>query len=300
MTDKCKWMEPHLEAYFSESIDPPTRARLEQHVEGCTDCRAELDEFAQVDVLVSAHFRQQVARAGRTAHWPIRPLRLAGAFGAVLVAAAAIWISSGMSGGGMPGGEMSGPVIQDTVGAVQQAAVSSPETDAPDVNGDKAEEELDARLAKADPVLDAASDARFDAAPTMDGPAVPVTRFHVQDAAGYFHTLEDFSGSVLVLGVVDRDPAGSAAFAQAYERYGSDAKVRFLGVPADGIEPGPVRFPTMVNRESSLLETRTGEFAIVAPDGTVHARGLLDEETLRSTIDASLQLLGAKVPGDEE
>ncbi len=295
MTDKCKWMEPRLEAYFSERIDPATRARLEQHVEGCTDCRAELDEFAQVDVLVSAHFRQQVARAGRTARGPIRSLRLAGAFAAVLIAAAAIWISGGMSGGGM-----SGPVTQDTVGAVQQAAVSSPETDAPDVNGDKVEEEPDARLAKADPVLDAASDSRFDAAPTMDGPAVPVTRFHVQDAAGYFHTLEDFSGSVLVLGVVDRDPAGSAAFAQAYERYGSDAKVRFLGVPADGIEPGPVRFPTMVNRESSLLETRTGEFAIVAPDGTVHARGLLDEETLRSTIDASLQLLGAKVPGDDE
>ena len=295
MTDKCKWMEPHLEAYFSESIDPATRARLEQHVEGCTDCRAELDEFAQVDVLVSAHFRQQVARAGRTARGPIRPLRLAGAFGAVLVAAVAIWISGGMSGGGMPG-----PVTQDTVGAVQQAAVSAPEPDAPDVNGDKAKEELEARLAKPDPVLDAASDARFDAAPTMDGPAVPVTRFHVQDAAGYFHTLEDFSGAVLVLGVVDRDPAGSAAFERAYERYSSDAKVRFLGVPADGIEPGPVRFPTMVNRESSLLETRTGEFAIVAPDGTVHARGLLDEETLRSTIDASLQLLGAKVPGDEE
>ena len=290
MTDKCKWMEPHLEAYFSESIDPSTRARLEQHVEGCTDCRAQLDEFAQVDVLVSAHFRQQVARAGRTARGPIRPLRLAGAFAAVLVAAAAIWFAGGMSG----------PVTQDTVGDVRQAAVSAPETDAPDVNGDKAEEEPDARLAKPDPVLDAASAARFDAAPTITGPAVPVSRFHVQDAAGYFHTLEDFSGSVLVLGVVDRDPAGSAAFEQAYERYGSDAKVRFLGVPADGIEPGPVRFPTMVNRESSLLETRTGEFAIVAPDGTVHARGLLDEETLRSTIDASLQLLGAKVPGDEE
>lgn len=290
MSDKCKWMEPHLEAYFSESIDPATRARLEQHVEGCTDCRAQLDEFAQVDVLVSAHFRQQVARAERTVQGSIRPLRLAGAFSALLAAAAALWFAGGMSG----------PVTQDTDGAVQQAAASAPETDTADVNGDKAEEEPDARLAKPDPVLDAASADRFDAAPTIGGPAVPVTRFHVQDAAGYFHTLEDFSGSVLVLGVVDRDPAGSAAFEQAYERYGSDAKIRFLGVPADGIEPGPVRFPTMVNRESSLLETRTGEFAIVAPDGTVHARGLLEEETLRSTIDASLQLLGAKVPGDEE
>ena len=290
MSDKCKWMEPHLEAYFSESIDPATRARLEQHVEGCTDCRAQLDEFAQVDVLVSAHFRQQVARAERTVQGSIRPLRLAGAFSALLAAAAALWFAGGMSG----------PVTQDTDGAVQQAAASAPEMDTADVNGDKAEEEPDARLAKPDPVLDAASADRFDAAPTIGGPAVPVTRFHVQDAAGYFHTLEDFSGSVLVLGVVDRDPAGSAAFEQAYERYGSDAKIRFLGVPADGIEPGPVRFPTMVNRESSLLETRTGEFAIVAPDGTVHARGLLEEETLRSTIDASLQLLGAKVPGDEE
>ena len=295
MTDKCQWVEPHLEAYFSESIDPATRARLEQHVERCTDCRAHLDEFAQVDALVSAHFTQQMARAERTAHGPIRPMRLAGAFATVLVAAAAIWFVGGMSGGGMPG-----PATQDPAGVVQQAAVSVPETDAPDANGGKAEEEPDARLAKPDPVLDAASTAQVDAAPTMAEPAVPVTRFHVQDAAGYFHTLEDFSGSVLVLGVVDRDPAGSAAFEQAYELYRSEANIRFLGVPADGVEPGPVRFPTMVNRESSLLETPTGEFAIVAPDGTVHARGPLEAESLRLTIDASLQLVGAKVPGDEE
>jgi hypothetical protein len=114
------------------------------------------------------------------------------------------------------------------------------------------------------------------------------------DPAGYFHTLDEFAGSVLVLGVFDPGLTGADAFAGAYARYGSTADVRFLGVapgPEALPEDGP--FPRMFNRGSTLLETPAGEFAIVTPEGAVHARGPLGD-ALDEAIAASLQQFAAR------
>ena len=274
MTDKCQWVESQLEAYFSETMDPKTRTELDQHVTDCSACQSELDAYVKVDAMVAAHFEGQVARAGNRVRPRVQPLRLAGAMATFAVAIVGVWI--GVSA--MVGSTDNMPADSTRQGVAAMDSVEDVE---------KAEDTLDAERAKPEPVPEAATPSS-DRAPAIAVPASAESRFYVQDAAGYFHTLEDFSGSVLVLGVVDDDPAGTTAFAEAYDAYASEPGLRFLGIASEGETPNGVGFPTMANRDSALLDTRAGEFAIVAPDGTLYARGRLEAEELGDRIAASL------------
>jgi hypothetical protein len=121
----------------------------------------------------------------------------------------------------------------------------------------------------------------------MAGSPDPETRLYLQDAAGYFHTLDDFTGSILVLGVLGDDPAGTAAFSETYSRYGADATLRFLGVPTSTPVGADTPFPTMRNRDSTLMETRPGEFSIVSPSGIILARGDLEVSALDQAVAAA-------------
>ena len=154
---------------------------------------------------------------------------------------------------------------------------------------EKGDDTLDAALAKLEPVPESETITPIDRTSTTAGPVAAETRFYVQDTAGYFYTLEDYSGSVLVLGVTNADQAGTLVFAKAYETYRSEPNIRFLGIASENALPDGVGFPTMINRDSTLLETRAGEFVIVGPDGTIYARGALQEEELSNMIAASLE-----------
>jgi len=278
MTDKCQWVESQLEAYFSETMDPNTRADVEQHVADCSACQMELDGYANVDALVAAHFKEQVVRAENRVRPRVQPLRLAGAVATFAVAIVAVWIGVDAVVGSTDN------MPADSTGQ-SVAAMDSVE----DV--EKAENTLDAERAKPEPVPDEGTTPLLDRAPAIAGLASAESRFYVQDAAGHFHTLEDFSGSVLVLGVVDNEQVGTTVFADAYETYGSDPDLRFLGIAPEGAALNGFGFPSMVNRDSALLETGAGEFTIVAPDGTVYARGALEKDELSDVIAASLDEL---------
>jgi hypothetical protein len=274
MSEKCQWVESHLEGYFSNTMESDARAELERHAAACAACGGELAAFATVDKLVSAHFRQQLRIANRTGARGIQPLRLAGAVATAAGVFVAVWIG---------------------VGALRPAS-AIPETAGinADAGGEagKADESPDAERAKPNPasaILDRR--ARTGASPGEGAEE----HFYVQDAAGYFHTLEDFRGSVLVLGVIDGDAAHIAGFEQAYERYGPESALRFLAVSTAPDPRFMARFPTMANRNSTLLETPSGEFVILAPDLSVYTRGTLGGNELIAAIEAAMQEdLGAR------
>lgn len=262
MTKSCQWVESRLESYVSESLSPAERGELDRHAADCAACRSELAAFAEVDALVAEHFRRRLSRASRSVRPVVRPLRPVGVAAASL---AAVWIGY---------------------------AALAPDAVDPDT-ADKDTAVPDVERAKPDPDPEPAI--ALSEAPLQPPPA-PVARFRVQDSAGYFHSLEDFSGSVLVLGVVDGNAATAAAFEASYARYAGESGLRFLAVPADGVDLDAPRFPTMANRASTLLETDPGEFTIISPDGAVHARGTLDNGDLPAAIDASLRLWRDRVP----
>jgi hypothetical protein len=274
MNDKCKWVESQLEAYFSETMASNARAELERHSASCATCGAELDAFAKVDELVAAHFRQQLRIADRRSPRGAQPIRLAGAIATAAGVFLAVWIGVGALG----------PAPEVPASGTAASSEGGGEV--------KADETPDAERAKPDPAPQPSTATPDRQAPSI-GEAMadaPAARFYVQDAAGYFHTLEDFQGSALVLGVMANDADHIAAFERAYERYGAEG-LRFLGVPADDSPAFTVRFPTMTNRNSTLLETGAGEFAILAPDGSVYARGSLDGAELAEAIEGGIREL---------
>jgi hypothetical protein len=289
MPDKCQRLESQLEAYVSGGLDSGAREEFERHAAGCGDCRAQVDGFARIDALVAAHFRQRLARARRPAPTRIRSLRLVAALGTLVAAAVAVSLGISMVTSDTGSNAAADEEIERAAIPAEPASPRTTPTVSADI--DKVDEASDAELAKPDPVAEPAVSVLLDRAPAMLGTASSEARFYVQDAAGYFHTLEDFSGSVLVLAVVDQSASEITAFERAYERYGAGVGIRFLGVTAGGASLESARFPTMQNRESALLETRAGEFAIVAPDGTIHARGTLEEQELFATIESSLRQL---------
>ncbi len=262
MTKSCQWVESRLEAYVSDSLTPAERGELDRHASDCAACRSELAAFAEVDALVAEHFRRRLRSASRPVRPMVRPLRPVGVAGASL---AAVWIGF---------------------------AALGPDAVDPDA-ADKFPAALEAERAKPDPDPELAIPLAED--PLQPQPT-PVVRFRVQDAAGYVHTLEDFSGSVLVLGVVDGNAAAAADFEASYARYTSESGLRFLAVPADGVDLGASRFPTMANRASTLMETDPGEFTIISPEGEVHARGSLDNGELPAAIDSGLRLWRDRFP----
>jgi hypothetical protein len=291
MSDKCQWVNSHLEEYFSETLsekpsetlsETPSetmsqRAGVNAHLAECETCQSEVDGYLAVDKLVAAHFSRQVARAESPVRRTIQPLRLAGATATLAFTVVAVWI--GVQAVGLwPGTatESDIQVVADTAGTV-------------DV--EKAEDAPVAERAKPEPQPEVVPTLPLDRAPTMATPRNPESSFYVQDAAGYFHTLEDFAGSVLVLGVIDQDPERTQAFSEIYESYRSEPELRFLGVAPDGAAPNGVGFPTMANRNSALLETRAGEFAIIDSEGTLIARGALEREALGDAVRTSLDRL---------
>ena len=276
MSNDCQWVESKLEDFLSNMVDSDTRRGVESHLEGCESCRREIAGYAKVDDLVGAYFGRQLARAESVGPPVFRPVRLVGATAGLLVAALVVWLGFGADQSGI---QTPFEEARLSVGPVEDTVV-------------KAEESADPILAKPAAEVPEDPDAVIPAPGASAVPPTAASRFYVMDAGGYFYTLADYAGSILIIGVFDQSASGADAFAEVYEAYRSRLNLRFVGV---WVDPNPIEvapFPMALNRGSSLMETAAGQFAIVTPDGTIHLRGSLTDPSFMDVLAANIEELG--------
>jgi hypothetical protein len=112
--------------------------------------------------------------------------------------------------------------------------------------------------------------------------------FLVTDPAGYAHTLDDFRGHVVVVGVWSRNQGESIAnLERLYKSFATNPKIRFVGVPNDRqSKPDKTTFPVLYNQGSKLFGAKPGEFVLLDENGTVESRGSLvkDIDALTKTL----------------
>ena len=277
MSRDCQWVESNLEDYLTEHAETDVGQRISLHLETCATCRHEVEAYGRVDDLVRTYFSRQLSRAERGTAMSIRPLRLAGAVAGLGAVALALWVGFG-----------SRQAITESPSGETGAGVALTVASSADVDVSKAVPETDILRAKPS-VSEVTGDVDLAASPIPGGdlPPLEAKDFYVADAAGYVRTLGDYSGSVLVLGVFERE--GQEAFGRAYEAFRTDTRLSFVGVALDTeLSASPTTFPLMFNRGSSLLDTPAGGFAIVTPAGEVHRRGSLQTDPLVDVVALSL------------
>src|SRR6185369_2063734 len=112
-------------------------------------------------------------------------------------------------------------------------------------------------------------------------PPVPVAssapEFLLTDPAGYSHSLEDYRGHVVVIGVWRHDQRESIAnLEQLYKTFATNSKIRFVGVPSDRQSKADnTTFPVLYNQGSKLFGAKPGEFVLLDENGNVETRGSL-------------------------
>jgi|CXWL01.1.fsa_nt_gi predicted anti-sigma-YlaC factor YlaD len=103
-----------LEGADRQALAPPERRRLEDHLSGCTACRAERDRLARLDLLIAeeaipvrASFRNEVlsalpaagweGRSPRAWGWPVAAMLALGVAAAALLGASSTRMAPGAS-----------------------------------------------------------------------------------------------------------------------------------------------------------------------------------------------------------
>jgi hypothetical protein len=112
--------------------------------------------------------------------------------------------------------------------------------------------------------------------------------FLLTDPAGYSHSLEDYRGHVVVIGVWRHDQRESIAnLEELYKTFGTNSKIRFVGVPNDRRSKADnTTFPVLYNQGSKLFGAKAGEFVLLDENGSVESRGSLvkDFDSLTKTL----------------
>ena len=266
MSKQCDWIDSRIPDQFSE--DPGVKRLVDAHLAACPACREQVKGNERVDQLLISYVESRMVRAQAE---PVGETRRLFAVAAALAAIAAlVWIGTWPLPSGAP-------------------------TDAP--LPAVAENEVDG----GGPILSKPSDNSSTSAAPAEEDSAPATAsnvsFYVVDAAGYAYTLDDFDGSVLVLGVFDNTGTSRRDIARLYDALPLADDLRFVAVGLDAAIPDPARsLPFMVNRGSNLLGTQAGEFAILTRGGAVVRRGLLSDPQLKEIVRGSLSGLGVTVP----
>jgi hypothetical protein len=272
MTVDCQWIEKHLEALHYGSLNTEENRLAGRHIESCASCRKEVDALNAIDPLIKKHFQRQleIARQPRT----VQRGRLFG-LSAAAVALVAVLLFVIVSGPRLSPITPAQPQIAPTASVEPPAPVKSNGT--PEVDRTKP-------TAAPDKPLD--REPATQTAVTEDAPD-----FLVTDAAGYSHTLGDYRGHVIVIGLWNAlQTEASANLDRLYKAYGANPKFRFLGV-ADNhtAKSANATFPVVYNQGSKLFGAHAGEFVVVDENGSLVLRGSLvkDFDTLTKTLQKS-------------
>lgn len=272
MTIDCQWVEKNIEALFCDGLNEEDARLARDHIQGCASCGREVQALHAIDPLVRIHFRRELgaaARRPRLHHGRLFVVTGAAAFIGALLFAIALHAPQ-------PGGIPSIP--PETQASVQPA--ESPLSSKADPG----------EVARAKPSADAGSAPDRTSPSEKSGAAGAGLEFLAVDAAGYAHTLEEYRGHVVVIGVWSPGQAASIEqIERLYKTFGANPKLRFLGVTNESrAKPAHTTFPVLYNQGSNLFGARPGQFVLLGADGTVGLRGSIvnDFERLRSLLQA--------------
>lgn len=270
MTVDCQWIEKHLEALHCDSLNLEDDRLAREHIGSCALCRKEVDELQAIDPLIKKLFQREleIARQPRVVHRG----RLFG-LGASAVALVAVLLFV-MIPGPQPG--FIAPVQP------QIAPTASVEPPAPVKSSGTVEVDRTKPTATPDKPVE-----RQPARQTVVVENAP--EFLVTDPAGYSHTLDDYRGHVVVIGLWNAEQTeASANLDRLYKAYGANPKFRFLGVAGGRTaKPADATFPVVYNQGSKLFGAHAGEFVVVGEGGVIKLRGNLvtDFDSLQKALE---------------
>src|SRR5262245_8046014 len=217
----CQWLITNMETYFGEGLKAEEARLLADHLESCADCRQEIQSLRDIDPLVKQLFRYRLEQSQAARFAQISKPRLAGSLG---LAGVGIAVAAALVFALLP---------QNTTTTPPRIATVTP----PPVieQNAKSVEAPPNKLPDAPPVIHAKPDATPPVAPRKPAAEtlVPANapQFGVIDPAGYSTTLADYRGYNLLLGVWSSDrPQAAMALERVYRTFGSNTRVRILGV----------------------------------------------------------------------
>jgi len=292
MNIDCQWLEQNLEGYFCERLSPNDLDRANLHIEGCSECRKSIQEFHAIDPLIRQVFNRNLSIA-RTPRKP-RARRLAPVYvGATAAIALAIW--AGVKTSKMPGLPPAPQPPQQAVAVAPQETIAP---QPPAIVKSQGKPPIERAKPQPAPLVTAPQPSQPASHAAVVDPTEKRAPFLVSDAAGYSRTLSDFRNHVLIFGVwSSHEPRTISALQRLYEIYGSNAKLRILGVSNERqAKPANGTFPVVYNENSQLLGAQPSDIVIVDGTGAVRFRGsLLDNpNNLAKTIRSALEPLGIR------
>jgi hypothetical protein len=267
MTVDCQWVEKNLEALFCDRLSDDEARRARVHIEGCAQCRREVAGLNAIDSLVKGYFRREMTLARRS---PVlhkgRIAGLSSAAALVVVVLLLLVIRT----------PQPSPVLAPPVPIAEKSASAiTPAEPAPPVKAGEPAPVLRLRPEPAGPNPD--QNRRPQAPPPVTATS---PEFFVTDPAGYSHTLDEYRGRVVVLGVWSQGQTESiASMERLYQANATNPKIRFLGISNERLQRPPnTTFPIMYNQGSKLFGATAGEFVLLDENGAVELRGSLTKD----------------------
>jgi len=264
MNVNCQWIETNLEALFCDTLTEEENRLARAHIETCPSCLQEAQALNAIDPLIKTYFHREleIARRPRFLHKG-RVFGIGAAAGLAIVVLLLLMVRTPQ-----PTPLLPSVAFTPTADPVPSANTPSPI---------KENESEEVQRAKPSPGTSTAADTRPRPVSVI-GPNAP--EFLVTDPAGYSHTLDEYRGHVVVIGVWNRKQTDSIAnIERLYKAHADNPKLRFLGVSADGqAKPPNTTFPVVYNEGSKILGAKPGEFVLVDENGVVELRGSLVRE----------------------
>jgi hypothetical protein len=271
MNVDCQWVGKNLEALFCDALTESEERLARTHIKNCTSCRNEAHVLNAIDPLIKSYFRREleIARRPRVIHKG-RIFSISGAAAAVFGVLLLLLIRTPQPSPALapvPVAEVAPHASVDSAAPIKQNGTEEP--------------------LRAKPSLEpSAPPDRQPRATAVIGANAP--EFLVTDPAGYSHTLDEYRGHVVVIGVWSRNQAESVAnIERLYRAFAANQKFRFLGVSTEQQpKPANTTFPVVYNQGSKILATGPGEFVLLDEKGAVELRGSLmkDFDRLRKAL----------------
>jgi hypothetical protein len=274
---KCEWINPKLEAYFTDELAGEELHRVQDHLAACAECRRQVDSFNEIDSMVRGVFQRRVALAQHAAQTPARPRVLRVAMAGAGLAVAAFLLVIGMK------------FFEQT--PAPPTAVNPPSV--PDVQpGIKKDDVGERRLAKPDEAVPPGTVVE----PAVEHIGSDAPDFVITDPAGYTTTLETYRGRALLFGVVSPDQQKAVAGLQKmYDSFGRNGGIRIVGVSRQREENfDKATFPVLFNHGSKLMGVADGHFLLLDSTGNPRLEGSLTDAQGIAKVRTQLEQLGVQ------
>jgi hypothetical protein len=273
----CEWINPKLEAYFTDELPGEELQRVQAHLAGCTECRRQVESFNEIDSMVRGVFKRRVVLAQQAAQMNTGPRVFKIALASTSFAVVALLFVLGLT------------FFQQTPAppvAVQQPSV--PEIQ-PEVKKDDVGE-----IGRAKPDDDAPAATAVD--PSLEQIGSDAPDFVITDAAGYPTTLENYRGRAFLFGVVSPDQKNAVAgLQQIFDSFDSNRGIRIVGIlrhREEGFDKAS--FPIRFNHGSKLMGVADGHFLLLDATGKPRLEGSLTDAQGVSKVRTQLELLSAR------